>query len=191
MQLAAVVTAAANEGGPENAVPILPAWGELIAGIVFFAIILIVFAKVVVPRLETIYEERRAAIEGGVEKAQRAQAEADAALAEYKKQLADARGEANRIREEARQQGAAIVAELRQQAQAEAERITTGARATIEAERAQATAQLRQEVGRLATDLASRIVGESLHDSARQSGVVDRFLAQLEQAEPASGVTSR
>jgi len=170
--------------------PILPHLGELIVGIVFAAIVWFVVAKKVVPRLEAMYEERRAAIEGNVEKAERAQEEAAAALAEYKAQLADARTEANRIREEARQQGAAIVAEMREQAQAEAERISTSARATIEAERAQATAQLRTEVGRLATDLASRIVGESLQDSARQSGVVDRFLGELERSESA-GVSRR
>ena len=40
---------------------------------------------------------------------------------------------------------------------------------------------LRAEVGTLATELASRIVGESLADQARQSRMVDRFLDELEQ----------
>ncbi|GAA4660886.1 F0F1 ATP synthase subunit B [Kineococcus glutinatus] len=191
MQLGALVTSAAEvEGDPEF--PILPHTGELIFGIIAFAILYWVVAKKVVPRLEVMYAERRAAIEGNVEKAERAQAEAEAeaaaALAQYKAQLADARGEANAIREEARQQGAAILAEMRQQAQAEAERITAGARAQIEAERQQTVAQLRLEVGRLATDLASRIVGESLQDEVRRRGTVDRFLADLEQTSP---VTSR
>ena len=43
-----------------------------------------------------------------------------------------------------------------------------------------ALVSLRSEVGRLSTDLASRIVGESLHDETRQKGIVDRFLAELE-----------
>ena len=179
-----VMAAAAEEEGGfwETAYPVLPHPGELIAGLVFLALLYLLVAKVIVPRLEKAFEERREAIQGGVERAERAQAESDAALQQYKAQLADARGEANRIREEARQQGASIVAEMREQAQAEAERITTAARTTIEAERAQASAQLRAEVGRLATDLASRIVGESLQEPARQSGVVDRFLAELESS---------
>ena len=187
--LATAFAAATEEVEGDPLYPILPHLGELIVGIVFALIIYAVVAKKVVPRLEKMYEERRAAIEGNVEKAEKAQEEAAAALAEYKAQLADARVEGNRIREEARQQGAQILAEMREQAQAESERITTAARVTIEAERVQATAQLRAEVGRLATDLAGRIVGESLQDSARQSGVVDRFLADLERNE--SGVTSR
>src|SRR5437773_7324871 len=70
--------------------------------------------------------------------------------------------------------------EMREQAQAEARRITESAQAQIEAERQQALTALRTEVGNLATELASRIVGESLTDEARQSRMVDRFLDELE-----------
>jgi F-type H+-transporting ATPase subunit b len=69
---------------------------------------------------------------------------------------------------------------MREQAQAEAARIVEHAHSQIEADRQQAVTSLRAEVGSLATDLATRIVGESLEDQARQSRVVDRFLADLE-----------
>jgi F-type H+-transporting ATPase subunit b len=163
--------------------PILPLWGELVFGVVAFAILYWVVAKRVVPRLEEVYAERTAAIEGGMQQAEQAQAEAQAALEQYQAQLHEARAEANRIREEAREQGASIVAELRAQAQTEAARITESAKKQIEAERQQAIVQLRSEVGTLSTDLASRIVGESLHDETRQKGIVDRFLAELEAGE--------
>lgn len=172
--------------------PIIPHPSEVIVSLIFFAIVYYVMAKFVVPRLEAIYAERTAEIEGGIEKAAQAQAEAAAALDEYQAQLAEARTEAGRIREEARTQGAQIVAEMREQAQAEAARIVASAQAQVAAERQQAVVQLRSDVGSLATDLASRIVGESLEDSARQSRVIDRFLAELEQAEsaPTSGRVS-
>lgn len=163
--------------------PILPLWGELVFGLVAFAILYWVVAKRVVPRLEEVYAERTAAIEGGMQQAEQAQAEAQAALEQYQAQLHEARAEANRIREEAREQGASIVAELRAQAQTEAGRITDSAKKQIDAERQQAIVQLRSEVGTLSTDLASRIVGESLHDETRQKGIVDRFLAELEAGE--------
>jgi F-type H+-transporting ATPase subunit b len=139
-----------------------------------------------VPRFEAMYAERTAAIEGGIEKAQEAQAKATEALHRYEAQLAEARAEAGQIREEARGQGAQILAEMRDQAQAEAARIKAAADQQIAAERQQAVVQLRGDVGRLATDLASRIVGESLEDEARQSRVVDRFLDELEQSEGVS-----
>ena len=84
------------------------------------------------------------------------------------------------MREDARVQGAAIIEDLRTKAQEEAARITATAHASIEAERQQAITSLRTEVGALAVELASKIVGESLDDSARQSRVVDRFLEDLE-----------
>ncbi len=181
----ALVMAAETEGGGfwEEAYPIIPHPGELIVGFISFAILLYIFTKKVVPRLEEMYAERTAAIEGGMAQAEQAQAEAEAALKEYKEQLADARAEASRIREEARSEGAAILAEMKGKAASDAQRITDSAQKQIEAERQQAIVQLRGEVGRLATDLASRIVGESLEDDARQSRVVDRFLTELEEAD--------
>ncbi len=162
--------------------PIVPAMSELIFGIVVFLIILFVIGKYVVPRLETVFAERTAAIEGGIKKAEVAQAEAAAALAEYKAQLADARGEAQKIRDDARAEATMIANEIRDRAQADANRIAAAAQQQIQAERQQALVQLRGEVGGMATSLASKIVGESLEDHARASRVIDRFLDELERA---------
>ena len=181
MVLASVQTAE-GVGWPEK-LPLLPHPGELIVGAIAFGILYWLFATKVVPRMEALYEERTAAIEGGMEQAEQAQAEAKAALEQYTAQLAEARAEANSIRESAREQGAQIVAEMRAQAQAEASRITESAKRQVEAERQQAVVQLRQEVGTLSTALASKIVGESLEDEVRQKGIVDRFLAELEAGE--------
>lgn len=183
-----VLASAETEGGSfwENAYPIIPHPGELVVGFISFAVLLYIFTKKVVPRLEEMYAERTAAIEGGMAQAEQAQAEAEAALREYREQLADARAEASRIREEARAEGAAILTEMKGKAASDAQRITESAHKQIEAERLQAVVTLRGEVGRLATDLASRIVGESLEDDARQSRVVDRFLTELADADAAS-----
>jgi F-type H+-transporting ATPase subunit b len=178
----ASVPAAEGVGWPE-ALPLLPHPAELIIGLIAFGILYWIFAKKVVPRMEAMYDERAAAIEGGMAQAEEAQAEARAALEQYNAQLAGARAEANEIRESAREQGASIVAEMRGQAQAEAARITESAKRQVEAERQQAVVQLRQEVGTLSTSLASKIVGESLEDEVRQKGIVDRFLAELEAGE--------
>ena len=151
-------------------------WVELFA----FLIMLAILGRYVLPRINKALEDRQEQIRGQFEASEKAQHDAAEALEEYKKQLAEAREEAGRMREEAREQGAAIIAQMRQQAQAEAERITTSAHNQIEAERQQALNSLRSEVGSMATTPASRIVGEALEDPARQSRVVERFLAELE-----------
>jgi F-type H+-transporting ATPase subunit b len=181
--LTATVLAAENQVGWPAKAPILPHPAELIIGLIAFGILYWIIATKVMPRFEQVYAERTAAIEGGMKQAEQAQAEAAAALEQYRAQLAEARGEAGRIREEAREEGAQILAELRAQAQAEAQRITESAHTQIAAERQQAVVQLRSEVGTLATELASRVVGESLEDEARQRRTVERFLAELEAGE--------
>jgi F-type H+-transporting ATPase subunit b len=132
---------------------------------------------------EKAFAARTEAIQGGMEKAEKAQRDAQVALEQYTAQLSDARGEAQKIREEARVQGAAIIEDLRSKAQEEAARITAAATASIEAERQQAITSLRNEVGSLATELASKIVGEALDDQVRQSRIVDRFLDDLEKSK--------
>ena len=185
MQPYAAVFAAEGEGFWVEAYPIIPHPGELVLGLIAFVLLLWVFTAKVVPALEKVHAERVAAIEGGMNKAEEAQREAEAAKRQYEEQLAQAKDEANSIREEAKADAAAYAAELRDKAQADADRIVESAQRQIEAERQQAVTSLRGDVGHLATDLASRIVGESLHDSARQSGVIDRFIAELEQASAA------
>jgi F-type H+-transporting ATPase subunit b len=161
--------------------PLVPGATEFIIGTIAFLIVFGVLGKVLLPRITKTLQERSDKIEGGIERAEEAQAEANRTLEQYRAQLAEARHDASRLREEAREQGAQIIAEMRDQAQAEARRLTEAAQAQIESERRQALASLRTEVGAIAVELASRVVGESLEDQARQSGVVDRFLDELER----------
>ena len=160
--------------------PLLPTAAEFIIGTILFFLVFGIMAKVFLPRIQQVLSQRTELIEGGLVRSEEAQTEAKQLLDQYNQQLAEARHEAARMREEAREQGAAIIAEMREQAQAEARRVTEAAQAQIQAERQQALTSLRAEVGTLATDLASRIVGESLTDEARQSRMVDRFLSELE-----------
>jgi F-type H+-transporting ATPase subunit b len=161
--------------------PLVPTWTELIIGTIAFLIVFGFLGRMLLPRAQKMLAERTNQIEGGLQRAEEAQAQANETLERYRQQLAEARHEAARLREEAREQGAQIIAEMREEAQAEARRLTEAAQQQIQAERQQALTALRSEVGALSTDLASRIVGESLTDEARQSRVVDRFLDDLEQ----------
>jgi F-type H+-transporting ATPase subunit b len=171
--------------------PLLPEPIEIIMAVIFALLLWFLIARFVVPGFEKTYAERTAAIQGGIEKAEKAQEAAEAALAQYNAQLAEARTEAARIREDAKTQGTQILAELREQAQAESTRIRLQGEAQLEAERTQVMTQLRNEIGGLATTLASRIVGESLEDDERARRTVDRFLADLEsQNEPSAASTT-
>ena len=168
----------ASEGGAEAASnPLIPDVGEIVITLIGFLILYYIVAKYVVPAFEKIYQDRKEAIEGGLAKAEKAQAEAAAARDEY----------TQKIREEARAEGEAIIADARERATAEAQRISDNALKAIEAERAAAAVSLRSEVGTLATTLAGKIVGEALNDDERSARVVDRFLADLETEKQNAG----
>ncbi|MEU3459689.1 F0F1 ATP synthase subunit B [Streptomyces sp. NPDC006733] len=178
----ALVQMAAEEA--EN--PLIPPIPELIIGLIAFALVFGFLAKKLLPNINKVLDERREAIEGGMEKAEATQAEAQQTLEQYREQLSEARHEAARLRQEAQEQGAALIAEMRAEGQRQREDIVTAGHAQIAADRKAAAQALRQDVGKLATDLAGKLVGESLEDTARQSRTIDRFLDELEEKAEAT-----
>jgi F-type H+-transporting ATPase subunit b len=164
---------------------LIPAPADLIWGTLAFAVVLVFLIWKVVPRMNAALDARRDAIEGGLKRAEEAEAGARDALEQYNAQLAEARAEAARIREQAREDAKSIRAELVEAASAEAARITANAQVAIDAERKSALVSLRSEVGSLAIDLASGVIGETLTDDEKASAIVDRFIADLEAVDRA------
>ncbi|NBE51541.1 F0F1 ATP synthase subunit B [Streptomyces boluensis] len=166
--------------------PLIPPGPELLVGTIAFAIVFFFFWKKLLPNINKVLEQRREAIEGGIEKAEAAQTEAQSVLEQYKAQLAEARHEAARLRQEAQEQGAQLIAEMRAEGQRQREEIIAAGHTQIAADRKAASQSLRQDVGQLATTLAGKLVGESLEDHARQSRTIDRFLDELEEKAEAA-----
>jgi F-type H+-transporting ATPase subunit b len=163
--------------------------GTFIVELIAFAVIVYVLGKWVIPPVNRAMTARQEAIRKQFADLEEAEGDARKAEADYKEQLNNAKHEAARIREEAREHGAKIVQDSREKAQAEADRIIEHAHTQIEADRKSAFASLQRDVGSLATNLAGRIVGESMEDDERQTRVVERFLADLD-SEPAQGGAS-
>ncbi|MEO9221395.1 MAG: F0F1 ATP synthase subunit B [Mycobacteriaceae bacterium] len=164
--------------------PLLPETFDIVWSAVCVAVIFWVFWKYVLPKFQEILTERTEKIEGGIAKAEQAQAEARAALERYNAQLAEARGEAARIRDDARSQGQQIIEEMKAKAQQESDRIVSSGHSQLMAQRQQIVAELRSDLGRTSVDLAERLVGESLTDEANRSATVDRFLDELDAMSP-------
>ncbi|GAA1632331.1 F0F1 ATP synthase subunit B [Actinoplanes couchii] len=176
--------AAATEEGAEVVKhnPIIPVWQEIVVGSVAFAVLCFVLMKFVFPMMEKTFQARVDAIEGGIKRAEAAQAEANELLEQYKAQLAEARTEAARIRDEARADAEGIRQDVLAKAREESDRIIAAGNEQLNAQREAIVRELRSEVGTLAVDLASKIVGEALADEARTRGTVERFIADLDTA---------
>ena len=158
--------------------------GTFFVELIAFGIIVYILGKWVIPPINRAMQARQDAIRDDFAELDEAKAKAEATEHEYREQLVEARHEAATIREQAREEGAKIIAEMRAKAQAESERILQLAHQQVEAERRQVVAQLRTEVGTMATTLAGRIVGESLEDDDRRDRTVERFISNLEESEP-------
>jgi len=173
----------AAEGGQdvEGTAVLLPASYDILWSSVVFVVLFLLFWRFVLPALQRILDERSEGIERKLEQAEADRAEAQALLERYREQLAEARSEAARIRAEAQADRQSIVAEARTEAERAASVVTERAQIQLAGEAAAVRATLSRDVGRLATDLAERIIGESL-DPQRTSATVDRFIADLEAA---------
>ena len=164
--------------------PLLPETFDIVWSAVCVVIIGLLFWKYVLPKFQQVLAERTEQIEGGIAKAEHAQSEAKAALERYNAQLAEARGEAARIRDDARAQGQQIIDEMKLKAQQESDRIVTSGHSQLMAQRQQIVAELRADLGRTSVDLAERLVGDSLADDSNRSATVDRFLDELDAMSP-------
>ena len=181
-QLTAMAILAAEEGGESSGglSLVLPHQEELIAGIISFAIVFFFVWRWALPAINRTLEQRQAAITGQIKDAERAKAEAESLLADYKGQLAEARAEGNKIIEEARQTADQARADIVARAEAEAEQIRVRAREDASGEMARALAEAKTQVGDISIDLAGKIVGESLDEKSHQA-LIDRYLADLEK----------
>jgi F-type H+-transporting ATPase subunit b len=187
VQFASLILAAEEEGAPN---PIFPATAELIWGAIAFFALLFVVTKLVWPSVNEAYRKRSENIEGKLEQAERERTEARDLLEEYRRRLAAAEDETQRILEEARTNAERIRRDIKAKAEAEADRELERARQTIRSERDQAVRDLRREVGTLAVELAARVVNDSL-DRERQLALIDNYIEQLGDHAQAGAMTSR
>lgn len=169
---------AASEAEDIN--PLLPETYDIVWSAVCIVIIGFFFWKFVLPKFQQVLADRSDQIEGGIKRAEEAQAEAKETLEQYRAQLAEARTEAAAIREDARTQGQQIIAEMKVQAQEESDRIVAAGSTQLAAQRQQIVAELRSDLGRTAVDLAEKVIGESLSDDVKRAGTIDRFLSELD-----------
>lgn len=160
--------------------PVIPDGTELILGAISFAIVFFFLYIKVLPGIKKLLDERTEAIEGGLQKAEVAQAEAERIKQEFTAKLAESRHEAAEVRAKAQAEGAALVDKARDEAVKQRESIVAAGHAQLNADRNSAVSLLKAELGKLAVELADKIIGERSTDAALQERVIDRFLDDLD-----------
>ena len=143
-----------------------------------FAIIFFFAWRWVFPQITKTLEDRQAAIKADYEAAEAAKVEAESLKNDYQAQLAQARDEASRIVEEARQAGESVRADVVARAEVEAAAIKERAAADMSGERERVAAGLKREVADLSLDVAEKVLGSNL-DRGAQERLVDQYIDEL------------
>jgi len=182
------ILAQAEEHGEEvsEAKDLYPAVGELIVGLLAFAVLFFFTWKWVLPKFKEVLEQRREQIQGEMEKAEATRKEADQLQDEYRTQLAGARDEAGRIMEEARTTAEQVRRDLQAKAEEESQAIVARAQEEIRAERDRVFQELRAQVGSIAVEIAGRVVGQSLDEKTHQR-LIDEFIDEVASGAATNG----
>ena len=165
----------ASEGGGIDA--ILPKMNEFIPMLVAFIILWIVLAKFGWPVFDRMLEKRSNTIKEALEKSENARVESERVLAEYQKQLDEAKAQSAKIVADAKVTAEAVKADITAKAQAEAAAMVDKAREAIEAEKKAAIAELQGSVADLSISVAGRLIGEDLNDEQHRK-IIERYATE-------------
>ena len=175
--LAAPSLALAEENSDLGIGILIPNLSEFIPALIAFLVIWVVLAKFAWPMIVGMLDKRQETIKNNLDEAEAAKIEAQRALEEYKKQLAEARREAAGIVDEARRAGEQVKADITAQAQAQADEMIAKAKKSIEKEKQAAIADLQSSVADLSVAVAGRFIGEGLSD-ADQRKLIEKYVAE-------------
>lgn len=159
--------------------PILPSPAEIVWGTVAFVVLLVVLQRFALPPLLKVMRERTERIANDLAEADKAKAEAEHTLDDYKRELAEARTEANRIVDEARQAAEQVRQDLVGRAEAEAADLRQRNDAALAAAGERVLGQLEAQVREVALDLAEKVVGANL-DRDTNLALIDRYISELD-----------
>ncbi|CAA9259143.1 MAG: hypothetical protein AVDCRST_MAG76-2685 [uncultured Acidimicrobiales bacterium] len=171
---------AAEGGAPatESHNPIVPELNELVYSLIAFLILLLLFKKFAFQPVKKGMEARTERIRKDLDQAEKAKTEAESILEDYKKQLADAKSESNRIIDEARQQAEKVKTDITESANKEVAEQKAKATEDIESARNAAIASLQTSVADMAIELAEKVVEKNLDREANQR-LIDGFIDKV------------
>jgi F-type H+-transporting ATPase subunit b len=158
--------------------PLIPGGNEIVWGTAAFVVLLGVLWKFGLPPVRNMMKRREDRIRDDLERAERARLEAEEELAQYRRQMADARNESARILQEARDSADEVKRQMRTQADAEAADIRSRAQDDARLAADRAAADLQRQVADLSIELAERIVERNL-DRDTQLALVESYISQV------------
>jgi F-type H+-transporting ATPase subunit b len=172
-----------SEHSPSGINLFIPQVSEIFWSGLVVVILAVLFCKFILPKLDSVLEQRKAEVEGRIDNAKKTMETAQKTLDSYNQQMKSANKEVAKIRETARNEAVQIVSDAKANATKSADQIMETATKTINAQKKQALVSLEQDIGQIATDLAQKLIGETLKDKDTQSKVIDNFIKSVDKNE--------
>lgn len=176
-----VLAFGADEAGADGAASPNPMAFEIvpyISGLVVFGLAFFILSRTAWPKIVKGLEEREQKIKGDIAQAERTRKQAERALQEYEKALAEARNEASKMLEEAKGEQQKVAAELRARTEAELNAMRDAAKRDIEAAKKAAITEVYGHMADTATSIAARILQRELNPEDQRQ-LVEESLGQL------------
>ena len=142
---------------------------------------LVIFKKLLLNPVKKVIAERKAKADSQIADAEKLRTEAEAMKAEYEQNLQNARTEANQIVAAAQKTAAARSEELLGEARAQAAALKQKAEADIAQERKKAVNEVKDEIGGMAMEIASKEVEREIKEADHQD-LIDEFIKNVGEA---------
>ena len=142
---------------------------------------LVIFKKLLLNPVKKVIAERKAKADSQIADAQKLRTEAEAMKAEYEQNLQNARNEANQIVASAQKTAAARSEELLGEARAQAAALKQKVEADIAQERKKAVNEVKDEIGGMAMEIASKVVEREIKEADHQD-LIDEFIKNVGEA---------
>jgi len=142
---------------------------------------LVIFKKLLLNPVKKVIAERKAKADSQIADAEKLRTEAEAMKAEYEQNLQNARTEANQIVAAAQKTAAARSEELLGEARAQAAALKQKAEADIAQERKKAVNEVKDEIGGIAMEIASKVVEREISEKDHKD-LIDEFIKNVGEA---------
>jgi len=169
---------AAAEGLPATLGSVYPNPATIWPTIVAFLILFFLLYKFAFPIIIKMIDERADKIRESLEKAEQTKIDAERLLEDYKKQMAEARGDAAKVIEQGRKVAETMKEDIIAKANEEAAGIVAKAHEAMEAEKKAAIAELQGEVATLSVAVAGKLIGEKL-SAEDHAKLIERYVAEV------------
>ena len=142
---------------------------------------LVIFKKLLLNPVKKVIVERKAKADSQIADAEKLRTEAEAMKAEYEQNLQNARTEANEIVANAQKTATARGEEIVGEARAQAAALKQKAEADIAQERKKAVNEVKDEIGGMAMEIASKVVEREIKEADHQD-LIDEFIKNVGEA---------